>query len=410
MLKEETADLPWSGPLALSLKPFELLLRRVSRARLLEGQLQLRLGARGYRISGARSGGSAELRIRRPHRLLWRAITGGDVGFGRAYVVGDWDSPDLRELLYLLARNEAAFARLEEGSWLHRILNRRRHRERENSRIGSRSNIAYHYDLGNAFYRLWLDESMTYSCAIFDQDSETLEQAQENKYRRLLGLLGAQRGSHVLEIGCGWGGFARIAAESGLEVTAITLSQAQLEWAQKIVRERGLAQQIHLRLQDYRELDGQFDHIVSIEMFEAVGQEYWGQYMQTLRRCLRPGGRVALQVITIDEPTFAVYSRRPDFVQRYIFPGGMLPTPERFTRAAAANGLKITALSSFGRHYARTLEAWHRRFVESLDAVRALGFDERFLRMWRYYLAYCEAGFRDGQIDLLQVRLEHAAA
>lgn len=410
MLKDKTAELPWLAPAALAQRPFELWLDGLLAAGLIEGQLEVRVGPHAHQVAGARPGVAAALHIRRPYRLLWRALTGGDLGFGRAYVAGDWDTPDLRALMYLLAVNEPAFAKHEEGSWLHRLLDRLRHGQRANSRTGSRRNIAFHYDLGNDFYQLWLDPSMTYSCALFEEETDGLEEAQANKYRRLIELIAARPGDHILEIGCGWGSFAVAAAAAGHQVTGITLSKAQLAWAEHQAWARGHAGRIELRLQDYRDLQGTYDHIVSIEMFEAVGERYWDQYMQTLRRRLRPGGRAALQVITIDEPTFAAYRRRPDFVQRHIFPGGMLPTPERFARAAAASGLRVTAQAFFGQDYARTLAIWHQRFLDRLEAVRALGFDERFVRMWRYYLAYCEAGFRDGRIDLMQVRLEHAAS
>jgi len=408
MAKDKTLDLPRPLGGHLSFHPLSRVLRRFAEGWLLQGIVRVRLGAQLVALTGAQPGATEELDVRRPLRLLWRAAVGGDLGFGQAYVAGDWDSPDLRGLLCLLAVNEPGFASLEGGALLHRIADRLQHWRNRNSRSGSRRNIAFHYDLGNDFYRLWLDPTMTYSCALFQDEAETLEQAQRNKYRRLLGLLEANAGQHVLEIGCGWGGFAREAGQAGLQVTGITLSEAQLGWARDLARREGLEGSLQLRLQDYRDLDEQFDHIVSIEMFEAVGEAYWDRYMETLKRSLRPGGRAAIQVITIDEPTFAVYRERPDFVQRYVFPGGMLPTPQRFMQAATNAGLKITAQDFFGQDYARTLTLWYQAFEAQQEAVRAIGFDERFLRIWRYYLAYCEAGFRDGRIDLMQVRLEHA--
>jgi cyclopropane-fatty-acyl-phospholipid synthase len=248
---------------------------------------------------------------------------------------------------------------------------------------------------------------MTYSSGVFERDRDTLEQAQRNKYLRLLGMLGAEPGQHVLEIGCGWGGFARQAATAGLRVTGLTLSKEQLAWAGQSIKGTPLESRIELRLQDYRDVTGRFDHIVSIEMFEAVGEAYWPTYMQTLARCLAPGGRAALQVITIDPSMFDDYKAHPDFIQHYIFPGGMLPTVERFDAAAAGAGLAVVERTFHAADYARTLAAWRETFEQQLDAVRALGYDERFIRMWRYYLSYCEAGFIDERIDVMQVALAH---
>jgi cyclopropane-fatty-acyl-phospholipid synthase len=276
---------------------------------------------------------------------------------------------------------------------------------RRNSLRGSRRNIAFHYDLGNDFYRLWLDPSMTYSAALFDRPDESLEAAQERKYERMLAQLDASPGQHILEIGCGWGGFACHAASRGYRVTGLTLSREQLEYARKRVAQQGLSDRVELRLQDYRKLNERFDHIVSIEMFEAVGEAYWDTYFDTLRRSLKPGGRASLQVITIDEGRFESYRRRADFIQKYIFPGGMLPSVEAFTRHACANGLKLERLDMFGLDYARTLRRWDARVAARSGEIMAQGFDQRFINMWRYYLAYCEAGFRSDRIDLMQVTL-----
>jgi len=375
-------------------------------ARLSRGTLRIRWHGRVHSLAATEAGPEAEIRLHRPWRLAARVASAGDLGFGEAYMDGDWDTPDLAALLHLLALNEPSFPSLVEGSWLHRLGSLFRHRRNRNSRAGSRRNIAYHYDLGNDFYRLWLDPGMTYSAALFDDRDDDLEQAQRAKYRALLDLIDAKPGQHVLEIGCGWGGFALEAARAGLRVTGITLSREQLAWAREQAVRHGLADRIELRLQDYRDLDQTFDHVVSIEMFEAVGEDYWSSYMRTLRRCLRPGGRAAVQVITIDKACFPGYRARPDFIQRHVFPGGMLPSPERFDKVARDAGLSVGPKSFHGLDYARTLAAWHRRFLEQIDAVRGLGFDERFVRMWRYYLAYCEAGFRDGRIDLMRIRLE----
>lgn len=282
---------------------------------------------------------------------------------------------------------------------------RLRHGLNRNSRRGSRANIAFHYDLGNDFYRLWLDRSMTYSSAIFADPQEALAQAQVRKYRRLLDSLEAKPGDHILEIGCGWGGFAELAAREGYRITGLTLSREQLDFARQRIEAAGLSDRVELRLQDYRDLRGQFDHVVSIEMFEAVGEAYWSTYFDTVYRVLRPGGRAALQVITIDERVFDSYRRNADFIQLYIFPGGMLPSVSRFNRAAEQAGLRPGEQAFFGRDYAETLRRWHRQVVAHAEVLPALGYDERFLRTWRYYLSYCEAGFATGRTDLMQALL-----
>ena len=395
--------------------------------RLAAGQLQLRLGRRGYLLDSDRDGPQAEIDIRRPVRMARRLATKGHLGLGESWMAGDWDSPDPTALLHLLAVNEHRWRERQRGGPLHQLISPRRHRRRSNTRTGSRRNIAYHYDLGNDFYRLWLDESMTYSSAVYaeptvgsdavenialltavaDDDDQTLAQAQQRKYQRLLAMLDAKPDQHLLEIGCGWGAMAEAAAERRLRLTGITLSQEQLAWAKARFDDSPFAAQVELRLQDYRDVTETFDHIVSIEMFEAVGEEYWPTYMETLRNRLRPGGTAALQVITIADDIFDDYKGSPDFIQHYIFPGGMLPTVGRFDAAAQAAGLEVVQRGFHGQDYARTLRAWQRRFLEREPEVRALGYDERFLRMWRYYLSYCEAGFLDDRIDVMQVALKH---
>ncbi|MCF7984937.1 MAG: cyclopropane-fatty-acyl-phospholipid synthase family protein [Thiohalocapsa sp.] len=400
MASDKTAEAALPLTRLPALRPFRHVLDRISR-----GHLRVRIGDRVHEMHGAEPGPSGELRIHRPLDFARRIVTNGHVGLGEAYMAGDWDSPDVTALIHTLAVNEHAFQALEEGSWINRIVSLLRHRRRSNTKTGSRRNIAYHYDLGNAFYRLWLDPTMTYSAGVFEQESDSLEQSQRNKYEKLLAMLDAEPGQHLLEIGCGWGGLAREAATAGFEVTGITLSKEQLAWASETLADTPLADRIELRLQDYRDLTGQFDHIVSIEMFEAVGEAYWPTYMQTLRRCLRPGGRAALQVITIDESLFEVYKASPDFIQHYIFPGGMLPSVERFDKAVADAGLRIVERTFHAADYARTLALWRDAFDAREDDIRALGYDDRFLRMWRYYLSYCEAGFVDERINVMQVAL-----
>jgi cyclopropane-fatty-acyl-phospholipid synthase len=275
-----------------------------------------------------------------------------------------------------------------------------------NTRTGSRRNIAYHYDLGNAFYGEWLDPGMLYSSALFEDGANSLEAAQEQKCRRLLGLLEAKPGEHVLEIGCGWGGFACLAAkERGVKVTGITISQEQHDFAKARVQREGLAEKVDIRMVDYRDLAGRYDHVASIEMFEAVGEEYWGAFFHKVRDSLRAGGRAALQIITIDDRLFETYRRGVDFIQKYIFPGGMLPSIPALRRDTGFAGLNWLSDTGFGQHYARTLGVWRERFNEAWPVIQKMGFDERFRRMWNLYLAYCEGGFRAGNIDVVQVQL-----
>ena len=358
-------------------------------------------------VRGSKPGPEAALQVRNPMRLLGKILMSGDIGFAESYMSGDWESPDLTELLLLLVHNEQALSAPSRSTSLVKWLNRLRHRMNRNSIRGSRRNIAAHYDLGNDFYRLWLDPSMTYSAALFDASEADLEWAQRRKYGRLLDLLDARPGHRVLEIGCGWGGFAIEAAKRGLRVTGITLSREQLAFARRRVMEAGMRESVELRLQDYRQLTENFDHIVSIEMLEAVGEENWDAYAATLKRCLNPGGRAALQFITIDESAFEAYRRNPDFIQRYIFPGGMLPTLSGFRASVEKSGLRAVRADLFGEDYARTLSEWQRRFLEAGPEIERMGFGERFRRMWAYYLSYCEAGFRNGRIDLAHVVLAH---
>lgn len=335
-------------------------------------------------------------------------FVGGAAGFAEAYMDGHWNSPDLAEFLALALRNEAATGSGTVGTRLVRLLHRLRRLSRGNSRRGCRRNIAHHYDLGNAFYRLWLDASMTYSSALFEAPGQSLEAGQANKYRHLARLLDLRPGLDLLDIGCGWGAFALIAARDyGCRVTAITLSAEQAAWARARVAAAGLAGKVEVRLQDYRDVDGHYDRIASIEMLEAVGQRYWPVYFHTLKRRLRPDGVAALQVITIEDRRFAAYSRNTDFIQRHIFPGGLLPSSSAIEKQCASAGLRAEGRITFGRSYAETLVFWRHAFDRAWPEIATLGFDERFRRMWHYYLAYCEAGFRVGTIDVMQLRLVH---
>ncbi len=370
------------------------------------GELVLELpGHAPFTLGGNGPGPRARLHVRQPARLVRRFALRGVVGFAEGYIDGDWDTDDLATLLYLGALNDHHLPGHSPGARLARWIDHLRHRLRPNTRRGSRRNIAAHYDLGNDFYRLWLDPSMTYSSALYADPATDLETAQAAKYQRLLDRLGARPGDHILEIGCGWGGFAEHAARAGMRVTGITVSAEQLAYARGRIDRAGLADRVELAFCDYRDLDRAFDHVVSIEMFEAVGEAYWPTYFQALARSLRPGGRAALQVITIDEAHFRHYRQGADFIQLYIFPGGMLPSPERLHAEAGAAGLRSLDRASFGPDYARTLAAWQERFDARAETLAAMGFDARFRRMWRFYLAYCQAGFREGRLDLVQTVL-----
>jgi len=336
------------------------------------------------------------------------ALRSGDIGFAERYIAGDWTSPDLPALLRLLTANRNAVESLVYGRWWGALLHRLRHALQRNSRRGSRRNIHAHYDLGNAFYELWLDTGMSYSSAWFDGDtSQPLEQAQAAKSRRALQDAGVHGGERLLEIGCGWGGLAELAAaEFDARVTGVTLSTEQLSHGRARIAAAGLADRVELRLQDYRDIvDGPYDAVVSIEMFEAVGRQYWDGWFAALRRLLRPGGRACIQSITIRDDLFPRYLRSTDFIQQYIFPGGLLPSPSAFREAAARAGLRVVNELAFGRDYAETLRRWRRAFLARHEAASALGFDERFMRTWEFYLAYCEAAFDEGSTDVIQFTL-----
>lgn len=341
--------------------------------------------------------------------VFGNALSTGSIGFGEDYIRGNWQTDHLADLLTLLARNRPTLARAIHGKLLSVLIHRLWHALRRNTRSGARRNIAAHYDLGNEFYALWLDETMSYSSALFSAESPDLASAQRAKYRRILRRLGAQPGARILEIGCGWGGFAEVAAlEFGCYVEGLTLSPAQRDFARRRADRSGFADRASFELRDYRDAAGRYDHIVSIEMFEAVGERYWPAYFTRLRELLAPGGKVLVQVITIADTLFAHYRRDVDFIQRYVFPGGMLPAPSVFVDQATRAGLAVTDDLRFGADYARTLAQWHERFNAALPVVRGQGFGEEFIRMWQFYLAYCEAGFRAGSTDVHQFELGHA--
>ena len=341
----------------------------------------------------------------RDRRMVRHVLRNGEVGFGEAYLDGLWDTPDLASLLTVMHINEPHYKGPYEKNLFARLHGWWQHRRRHNSKPNARRNIEAHYDLGNEFYKMWLDETMAYSSAMFIQPSETLKDAQLNKFKLMYERLELNAHDHLLEIGSGWGGFAIYAAQnSGCRVTSITLSREQLEEARRRAERAGVAERVQFELRDYRDVLEQYDHVVSIEMYEAVGEEYWPDYFRAIRKALKPGGRAAIQGITISPAIFDNYRSKQDFIQKYIFPGGMLATPPLFMQRAAEAGLKCENPRFFARDYADTLAHWQRNVLAAReDIVRR--FDERFLRMWRYYLGYCESGFRTGSVDLMQLTL-----
>ncbi|WP_373975632.1 cyclopropane-fatty-acyl-phospholipid synthase family protein [Chitinibacter sp. SCUT-21] len=342
-------------------------------------------------------------------RACERIIKAGDIGFAESYEAGWIDSPDLTAVLRLALRNEAVLDRMVFGGKLSTLWYRLKHLLRPNTRSGSRKNIHAHYDIGNDFYRLWLDPSWTYSSAIFAGDrTQSLQAAQQRKYQRIIDCLGLKAGDRVLEIGCGWGGFAEHAAKLGIFVHGITISPAQLQIARERIDAQHLNALADLEICDYRDLQGQYDAIVSIEMFEAVGERFWSQYFETVAARLKAGGKALIQTITIDERYFARYRSSTDFIQQYIFPGGMLPSPERFVHAAQRAGLETHDQYRFGADYAETLRRWREDFEAQQHHIRQQGFDEAFMRIWRLYLCYCEAGFDEGRTDVIQFMLQKA--
>jgi cyclopropane-fatty-acyl-phospholipid synthase len=349
----------------------------------------------GFRLSHGRDDGPQGVLVLRRWRTLRRLLLQGDIAFAEAYMDGDWDSPDLPALVELAGRNIPTLSDAFDANWFQRLRNRVLHRMNANTRRGSKRNIQHHYDLGNDFYAAWLDRGMSYSSALFNTEDQALEDGQTAKQQRALALMELQSGDRVLEIGCGWGGLAEQLVAAECDVTGVTLSPAQLEYAT-----RRLGGKADMRLQDYRDVDGVFDRIVSIEMMEAVGESYWPSYFSTLHDRLKPGGLAVVQAITIGEDQFEGYRRCTDFIQHYIFPGGMLPTISEIRRQSEKAGLALRSMETFGSCYARTLAEWRRRFHAAWPQIERQGFDGRFRRMWDYYLAYCEGGFRAGTINV----------
>jgi len=374
-----------------------------------EGALEIVLpSGRMLTITGAQPGPACRLVVN-DYGFIRRVMTSGAIGFAEGYMAGQWDTPDLPLLLEVFSMNFDRLQRLVVGQPLMRFLHGLMHARRRNTRKGSRHNIHAHYDLGNAFYGEWLDPGMTYSAALYASPAQPLAEAQDAKYAALAHSMGLESSHTVLEIGCGWGGFAEFAArEVGARITGVTISQQQYDFARKRLSEQGLADRASIELTDYRDVQGRFDRIASIEMFEAVGEAYWPTYFGKIHDLLVPGGRAGLQIITIKDELFEDYKRQADFIQKYVFPGGMLPSEARLKQEMDRAGLAWQSVTRFGQDYARTLAEWADRFQESWKAIAPLGFDERFRRLWLFYLGYCEAGFRTQRTDVIQVSLGRA--
>ena len=372
--------------------------------RLRTGRLDFVLAdGRTFRVIAPNPGPVAALHIHDPD-IFARLIREGDLGFCEGYLDGAWTTPDLQAFMDLVHADNEEFYDGFLGLGLVRAYERFRHWLRANSRRQARRNIAYHYDLGNAFYRLWLDDTMTYSSAKFETGQESLERAQTAKYASMVEQMGARAGEHVLEIGCGWGGFAEYAArEHGLRVTGLTISEEQLRYARERIARAGLDDLVQFKLQDYRDEVGTYDGIASIEMFEAVGERYWPTYFDVVRQRLKPGGNATLQVITVQDARWEIYRRGVDFVQKYIFPGGMLPSRGALVEQIRRARLDIAGSVEFGESYSQTLRRWHDTFNARWDEIARLGFDDRFRRMWNFYLTSCAATFHFRNCDVTQI-------
>jgi cyclopropane-fatty-acyl-phospholipid synthase len=397
----------WRGAPAAARTALRLL------SRLRHGTLTLQLPDGSLQRFGSGQAPTASL-----HLLNWNvcaaALRSGDIGFAESYIAGDWRTPDLPDLLRLLIRNRQEVEDVIYGTWWGRLMYRVKHLLNRNTKANSQKNIHAHYDLGNAFYELWLDDTMNYSSALFETPGSSMQEAQNAKVSRALRMVGVQPGDRVLEIGCGWGALAEMAVtQFGASLVGVTLSTEQLAWAQARLARAGAAQKAQLRLQDYRDIgvgeaaqaDRQFDAICSIEMIEAVGREYWPTYFQTVARLLKPGGRACIQSIVIADELYERYVGSTDFIQQYIFPGGFLPCPSVFREQARAAGLEVVDELSFGQDYAHTLRWWRESFLAQESRVLQLGFDKRFVRIWEFYLAYCEAAFSEHNTDVVQYTL-----
>ncbi|WP_435659431.1 class I SAM-dependent methyltransferase [Leisingera caerulea] len=372
------------------------------------GQLDIHLpDGRVFSAKGRNPGPVADLHIHNPDCFA-RLIREGDLGFSDAYLEGWWSTSDLQAFMDLVHMGANTVYDGFPGRGLARAYERFRFWLHRNHRRQAKKNISYHYDLGNDFYGLWLDDTMTYSSALFQSGQDSLEKAQTAKYASMVDQMGVKPGDHVLEIGCGWGGFAEYAAgQRGLRVTGLTISKEQLRFARERLEKAGLSDRVELRLQDYRDCRGQFDGIASIEMFEAVGEKYWPAYFSTIRDRLKPGGQATLQIITVADRRWEVYRKGVDFIQKHIFPGGMLPSPKVLRDQVEKAGLGVVRSIEFGDSYNQTLRRWHDTFNSRWDQISSMGFDERFHKMWNFYLTSCAAAFKTGNCDVTQITVAH---
>ena len=370
------------------------------------GRLEIALpDGRVFRAEGSGPGPVARVDVHEPE-VFARMVREGYLGFCDAYLDGWWSTPDLQAFMDLVNAGNDRMYNGYPGQFLVELYEKLRFWFQRNTKTQARKNISYHYDLGNDFYSLWLDDTMTYSSAIFETGQESLEKAQIAKYASMIDEMGAKPGDHVLEIGCGWGGFAEYAAkERGLRVTGLTISREQFNYAKERIEKAGLSDMVDFKLQDYRDERGSYDGIASIEMFEAVGEKYWPVYFETVRERLKPGGRATLQIITVEDSRWDAYRKGVDFIQKYIFPGGMLPSPSALRSAVEEAGLQVKQSVEFGESYSQTLRRWHETFNAKWDEVARLGFDERFRRMWNFYLTSCAGAFHGGNCDVTQITI-----
>ncbi|THH38672.1 class I SAM-dependent methyltransferase [Aliishimia ponticola] len=361
---------------------------------------------RRFRAGGRNPGPVAELHIHNPD-IFARLIREGDLGFCDAYLDQWWSTPDLQAFMDLVHADNDDIYDGFPGQSVLRAFEKFRFWLQRNHKRQARKNISYHYDLGNDFYGLWLDDTMTYSSALFETGQESTEKAQTAKYASMIDQMGAKPGDHLLEIGCGWGGFAEYAAkERGMRVTGLTISQEQFNYAQERIARLGLQDQVEFKLQDYRDERGVYDGIASIEMFEAVGERYWPTYFETVRERLKPGANATLQIITVQDRRWEIYRRGVDFIQKYIFPGGMLPSPTALREQILQAGLSVERSVEFGQSYSLTLRRWHETFNEKWDHIAEMGFDDRFQRMWNFYLTSCAATFESANCDVTQITIK----
>jgi cyclopropane-fatty-acyl-phospholipid synthase len=362
-----------------------------------------------FSFEGKQEGLNAHLQIQ-DYNMLARILTNGDIGFAESYMAGEWDTPDLMALLEAFSQNLDHLPRLQNGNSIFTVINNWLFSLQKNSRKGAKKNIYAHYDLGNRFYGQWLDQSMTYSSALFDRSAD-LVQAQKNKYEAMCQMVGLFPGAKVLEIGCGWGGFAQYAAETyQAQVTCLTISQAQADYARARIEKAGLSHLVEIKLLDYRDCDGVYDAIVSIEMFEAVGESYWPVYFDTLKARLKPGAKAGLQIITMHDDLFEDYKGRTDFIQKYVFPGGMLPSLTALTEQVKRIDCKSELVRQFGQDYAKTLRLWNERFEAAWNDSKLEGFDSVFKKLWQFYLAYCQAGFATERTNVIHMTVERPVA